>query len=96
VEVEGPAVAVLDALRKLPGVAQVRSPESGTEEAAMNGNATFLVEYTGDDLRKVVSRAVLEHGWGLLEVRSVEPTLEDMYLQLVRDAEKSINDVSGV
>jgi len=32
----------------------------------------------------------------LLEVRSVEPTLEDMYLQLVREAEKSINDVSSV
>jgi hypothetical protein len=62
----------------------------------MNGNATFILAYTGDDLRKVVSRTVLEHGWGLLEVRSVEPTLEDMYLQLVRDAEKSINDVSGV
>jgi hypothetical protein len=29
-------------------------------------------------------------------VRAVEPTLEDMYLQLVRDAEKSINDVSSV
>jgi len=95
VEVEGPAVAVLDALKKLPGVAQVQSPES-REDAAMNGNAAFIVAYTGDDLRKVVSRTVLEHGWGLLEVRSVEPTLEDMYLQLVRDAEKSINDVSGV
>jgi gliding motility-associated transport system ATP-binding protein len=95
VEVEGPVAAVLDALGKLPGVEQVQSPES-REDAAMNGNAAFIVAYTGDDLRKVVSRTVLEHGWGLLEVRSVEPTLEDMYLQLVRDAEKSINDVSGV
>jgi ABC-2 type transport system ATP-binding protein len=95
VEVEGPVAAVLDALEKLPGVEQVQSPES-REDAAMNGNAAFIVAYTGDDLRKVVSRTILEHGWGLLEVRSVEPTLEDMYLQLVRDAEKSINDVSSV
>jgi len=89
VEVEGPVAAVLDTLEKLPGVEQVQSPES-REDAAMNGNAAFIVAYTGDDLRKVVSRSILEHGWGLLEVRSVEPTLEDMYLQLVRDAEKSI------
>jgi len=95
VEVEGPVAAVLDTLEKLPGVEQVQSPES-REDAAMNGNAAFIVAYTGDDLRKVVSRTILEHGWGLLEVRSVEPTLEDMYLQLVRDAEKSINDVSSV
>jgi len=29
---------------------------------------------------------ILQHGWGLLEVRSLEPTLEDMYLQLIRNA----------
>jgi hypothetical protein len=31
---------------------------------------------------------VLEHGWELLEVRSLEPTLEDMYLQLIHDEEQ--------
>jgi len=99
VEVEGPDARVRHVLEKLPGVEKVRGSEFGVQESesrargpASNSNGTFIVEYTGDDIRKVVSRAILEHGWELLEVRSVEPTLEDMYLQLVREAEKSMND----
>jgi ABC-2 type transport system ATP-binding protein len=90
VEAEGPSAAIEEALRQLPGVEKVRNADGEDVESAHN--AVCIVEYTGDDLRKAVSRAILEHGWGLLEVRSIEPTLEDMYLQLVRDAEKSMND----
>ena len=94
VEVEGPDAQVRHVLEKLPGVDTVRS--AGVEHSRGTDNTAFVVEYTGDDIRKVVSRAILEHGWELLEVRSIEPTLEDMYLQLVREAEKSINEVSSV
>jgi hypothetical protein len=38
---------------------------------------------------------ILEHGWGLLEVRSLEPTLEDLYLQLIRDTEADKIGLSG-
>lgn len=76
-------------LEGLPGVVQVR--EEGREglkaEILSNGAIAAVVEYEGTDIRKEVSRAILQHGWELLEVRSLEPTLEDMYLQLIRDSE---------
>jgi len=34
----------------------------------------------------------MENGWGLLEVRSLEPTLEDLYLQLIRDTEHALTN----
>jgi len=95
VEVEGPTAAIREALEKVPEVEKVRSAESIVQGLGSNGMNAFIVEYTGDDIRKAVSRMILERGWGLLEVRSIEPTLEDMYLQLVREAEKSMNDVSS-
>lgn len=91
-EVEGPAPAILDELSRVDGVEKVRRLDPETQEPMTNGTSAFLIEYMGSDIRKMVSRTIQEHGWGLLEMRSVEPTLEDMYLQLVRDAEKSIND----
>ena len=94
VEVEGPATAIREALEKVPEVEKVRGLESEVR-GTTNGTSAFIVEHAGDDIRKKISRMILEQGWGLLEVRSVEPTLEDMYLQLVRDAEKSINDQLG-
>jgi ABC-2 type transport system ATP-binding protein len=95
VEAEGPEPQLRNVLGQLPGVVQVRedgirSQISGARNQDKNGTAACIVEYTGDDIRKQVSRAVLQHGWDLLEVRSLEPTLEDMYLQLIRDSEAGI------
>ena len=92
VEVEGPEPQVRDVLERLPGVVQVRedggrSAGSGIRGQDGNGTVACVVEYEGGDIRKEASRMILQHGWGLLEVRSLEPTLEDMYLQLIRNAE---------
>jgi ABC-2 type transport system ATP-binding protein len=92
IETDGPSTAVQEALAQLPGVERVRRPEVEAQVSAESSASAFLVEYTGNDIRTLISRTILERGWGLLEMRSVEPTLEDMYLQLVRDAEKSMND----
>ncbi len=94
VEVEGPELQVRGVLEQLPGVETVRRPEVRVRRPEDNGAVALIVEYTGDDLRKQVSRTVLEHGWGLLEVRSLEPTLEDMYLQLIRDEEQALRTES--
>jgi len=85
VEVEGMDAQVRGVLERLPGVETVREDDRRGQEK--NGTAAFILEYVGEDLRKETSRAIMERGWGLLEVRSLEPTLEDMYLQLIRDAE---------
>lgn len=89
VEVEGEQHAtVRDRLASLSGVLQVRQ-EMALEQDGDGGPVShaWVVEHTGDDLRRDISRTVLDTGCGLLEVRSLEPTLEDMYLQLIRDAQ---------
>lgn len=97
-EIEGnQASSVQKALAGLPGVIQVQQVQQVLEgraqtgqESAGNGSpasTTWIVEYQETDIRAAISRAVLDHGCGLLEVHSLEPTLEDMYLQLIRDAQ---------
>ena len=75
-------------LERLPHVETVREDDRRGQEK--NGTAAFIVEYVGEDIRKETSRALMERGWGLLEIRSLEPTLEDMYLQLVHDEEQAL------
>jgi ABC-2 type transport system ATP-binding protein len=87
VEAEGPETQIQETLGQLPGVEAVRRVETSGQAANENGAFVFTVEYHGDDIRKHVSKAVMENGWGLLEIRSLEPTLEDMYLQLIRDVD---------
>ena len=88
VEVSGAqAQSVPDVLARLPGVEQVRADQDD-EPGQANGNSCWIVEYQGEEIRTEVSRAVLEQGCGLLELRSLEPTLEDMYLQLIRQTQE--------
>jgi ABC-2 type transport system ATP-binding protein len=88
------------ALESLPGVIQVQKvqevqavPAKDTEtgeESARNPpplSRTWLVEHQDGDIRAAISRTVLDHDCGLLEVHSLEPTLEALYLQLIRDAQ---------
>ena len=87
VEVSGAqAQSVPDVLARLPGVVQVH-PDREDAPGQANGKSCWIVEYQGEEIRTEVSRAVLEQGCGLLELHSLEPTLEDMYLQLIRQAQ---------
>jgi ABC-2 type transport system ATP-binding protein len=95
VEAEGPELQLHQVLEQLPRVVHVREDGGQEERTVMsgqeqNGVVSCIVEYEGEDIRKDVSRTILQHGWELLEVRSLEPTLEDMYLQLIRDSEAGI------
>lgn len=85
VEVEGPQAHVERALQQTPGVEAVRCV--GPEEK--NTALSFVVDYQGEDIRKQLSSIIMTNGWGLLEIRSLEPTLEDLYLQLIRETEVS-------
>lgn len=88
VEVEGPRDQVREVLSRFPGVVWVEEERiAGQEDRAGNGQeqetVALVIEYNGQDIRKEISRAMMERGWGLLEVRSLEMTLEDMYLKLL-------------
>jgi ABC-2 type transport system ATP-binding protein len=85
VEVEGPESQVQGELKRTPGVETVRRVGTDGNGASLS----FVLEYQGEDIRKQVSAAIMKNGWGLLEMRSLEPTLEDLYLQLIRETELS-------
>ena len=52
------------------------------------GNGVFHIDTAiGADVRAQISEFVVGHGWGLLELRPVEMTLEDVFQQLTTEEE---------
>jgi ABC-2 type transport system ATP-binding protein len=78
--VAGPRLAVLEAVRAIPGVEDVR------EEPASDGVVTLIARSTrGDELRRDLAAVVVRNGWDLLEVRALPMSLEDLFVRLVRE-----------
>jgi len=77
--VDGPTSAVREGLERVTGVTAVTVQKEG------NGTpATFLVESRRDrDVRKDLARMVHERSWGLVEMKSVGMTLEDIYIRVL-------------
>ena len=83
-QVEGPVEAVAAELRRLPGIGSVERKTAG------DGINTFVVETALDrDVRRDVASALVGKGWGLLELRPLGMTLEDIFLKLVTEEEPS-------
>jgi ABC-2 type transport system ATP-binding protein len=73
-----PATDARERLAALPGVLSVHQ----------QNEATFLVEAEiGHDLRDDLARFTLGNNWGLLELRLVTMTLEDVFLRLTQEEE---------
>ena len=68
------------ALREVAGVAAVSVADR------RDGVSGFQLEMApGCDVRRDVSRTVVTHGWGLLELRAQQMSLEDIFLQLTTE-----------
>src|SRR5262245_61071859 len=77
IEVEGTVAEVLGAVKVVAGVADARVV---TEEAA---RGRFQIDVGGGkDIRRDLSRAVVQSGWGLLELQSEKMSLEDIFIKL--------------
>ncbi len=77
--VAGPRADVLRVLGSLADVEDVR------EEPATDGVVTVVVRSArGDETRRALAAAVVAKGWGLLEVRPLPMSLEDLFVRLVR------------
>jgi len=75
-EIRGPADAVQNALRRVPNVLAVESQPN-------DGPLRFLVDCAvGQDVREDLAATVVGNGWGLLELRSVGMSLEEVFLKL--------------
>jgi ABC-2 type transport system ATP-binding protein len=81
VQIEGPSLQVLQELKKIPGILQVE------EKGVTSHNVfSYLVESKKDmDISKEISSAVFRNNWGLLEMRPMVMTLEDIFLKLVTE-----------
>jgi len=76
-EVEGPAGEVVAKLRSVPGVPDVKTV------AQSEGRARFQVEsQMKHDIRRELACAVVQNGWGLLELHASKMSLEDIFIKL--------------
>jgi ABC-2 type transport system ATP-binding protein len=83
-EVEGPADAVRSGIQTLKGVTSV-----AVQPAAKSGVSGFHVETElHADVRRDLSALVVGQGWGLLELRPVGMSLEEVFLHLTTQEEE--------
>ena len=77
VQVDSNGVDASDTLRQVAGVTRVGIADS-------RGGATgFEIESgQGQDIRRDLAAAIVRQGWGLLELRPMRMSLEDIFLQL--------------
>ncbi len=80
-QIEGPAEQVQAKLATVAGVKSV------SYQSVMNGNVNrFEIEAeAGRDLRRELAQAVVQSGWGLLELRAKDSSLEEAFLKLTQE-----------
>ena len=84
-EVDGPEEQVRRVLERVIGVIGVE-----TGEPTQSGVFEYQIDSEkGRDIRRELANVVAVNGWGLLELRSVEMTLEDVFVQLVTKEEQT-------
>jgi len=77
-------------LKHAPAEAEVRMRQvPGVQQVYANGPAgSFMLECKlGEDIREDVARLAVTNNWGLVELKSISMTLEDVFLQLTRHEE---------
>ena len=84
--VDGPVGQVEEALTQLPGVLRVE-PNDESRDAIVS----FIVESERSrDLRREVSHLIVDRGWGLLELRPADMTLEEIFIRLVTEEHQEV------
>jgi ABC-2 type transport system ATP-binding protein len=76
--VDGPADAVSEKLLAVEGVLNVKAEGNG------GSPSRFTVEcQLNSDLRRTLAAVVVNQGWGLLELRGISVSLEDVFINLI-------------
>jgi ABC-2 type transport system ATP-binding protein len=90
VQVEGPADLVRSSLRALPGVTRVEA------SGVVDGVGTFVVEAERTrDVRRDLVQLVTQQRWGLLELRPLGWSLEDLFIRVVAGEEEGVGVDEG-
>jgi len=78
-QVRGPQKDVTARLKAVGGVQDVKV------ERSEDGTTAYVIEGAIDkDIRQALSESVVKSGWSLLELETVDTTLEDIFLQFTR------------
>ena len=89
VQVQGPAEEVQRALQSLPGVTRVNVAESRGDYSNFDVDTE-----QGVDVRRDVAAAIVRGGWGLLELRPMRMSLEDIFLSLTTTENTEVEQAS--
>lgn len=80
IQVEASDNRVSQQLQNVEGVVRVKKQDSTNNSSI----SSFMIESKpGFDVRKTVAKKIVENGWGLLEMKPVKMTLEDIFIKLV-------------
>jgi len=80
VQIDSDGADAAAALQAIPGVTRVAAADGKGPVGA------FEVESTrGTDVRREIARTVVNRGWGLLELRPMRMSLEEIFLQVTTD-----------
>jgi len=90
VEVDGPDADVLATLQGIPGVQGVRHASDGAAR-----NRYQIDSESGRDVRTEIARAIVNKGWGLLELHAENMSLEDIFIKLTTAEETSTSGASA-
>jgi len=83
-------------LKRAPAEAEAHIRQvPGVQHVYANGPAgSFMIECNlGQDIREEVARLAVTNNWGLVELKSISMTLEDVFLQLTRHEEGVSQDM---
>jgi len=83
IRVDGPPDMVAAAVRALGEIERVEPAAESPSDTSRGGSAFVVVSKEGESVRREIAALVVRHGWGLLEVRALEPTLEELFVRLL-------------
>ena len=90
VQVDALGADVKGTLEAIPGVTQVAPADADGSLTGFEVNSE-----TGRDIRRELAAAIVRHGWGLLELRPLRLSLEDVFLHLTTEDSAAQNAPEG-
>jgi ABC-2 type transport system ATP-binding protein len=79
-QVDAGGADVTDTLARVPGVTGVHATDHHGETSGWE-----VESVRGQDIRRDLAKAVVTHGWGLLEMRPLRMSLEEIFLQVTTE-----------
>jgi ABC-2 type transport system ATP-binding protein len=78
IKVDGPTEDVIKNIEAIKGVSHVEKRSGG------NGISEYFVDAEKElDIRRDIPKVIVNKGWGLLEQKQLEMSLEDIFVKLV-------------